>query len=108
MNTYLLSYNPVDFTINGNRLLAYVRDNRNVQQYFQPWMGTYIIKSHADLQVISAGFVDFFDESQFVIAQVFTSHLNGLLDQPMWGWINYNVMPVLPGKTGKLPVKAAP
>jgi hypothetical protein len=99
MNTYLLTYNPFDPKVSAGQLLAYIRDSRKIVQYYQPWLGTYVIKSYEALASLTEGFGGIFDTSPYFIAVIESTQTGGRLDPIIWQWINTGTLPALTTET---------
>lgn len=94
-NLFLLSYNPYDPKVSPNQVLASVRDNKYTFQYYQPYVGTYIIKSVFDLMSLSNSYKDHFDGTTFFIAQIYPGLSGGAMSPEIWNWINTGQLPAL-------------
>ena len=107
MNTFILSYNPFDGKASGSQIHAYVTDCRKITQYYQPWLGTYVLRSFEEMPSLLTGFNGLFHGTSYILAQVQPLQMNGLLDPSIWNWINTGNLPALPPtldntKTGSL------
>jgi hypothetical protein len=102
MNTYILSYSPLDEKVSAYQLLAFIRDNRKIAQYYQPWMGTYIIKSQEDLVSLLSSFNLLFHGSSYILSRIFTTQMGGMLTPEIWNWINTDTVPAVPPLGGLL------
>jgi hypothetical protein len=101
MFTYLLSYDPLGKSLNNTQLLAFIRDNRKVAQWYSPYLGTYLLKSGEPLFSLQETLSGIFDEDLFVIAPINAGWIGGRLPLNMWPWINGTAgIPLLPNSSG--------
>lgn len=96
LNTFILSYDPLSDKYSLNQINAFIRANAYTYQYYMPLIGTYLIKSKADLLSLIDTYNGFFDGSNFFVAQIFPTVTGGALPQDMWDWINSDNPPPLP------------
>jgi hypothetical protein len=88
MNSYILSYDPYSGNINAVQLAQIIKDNRKISQYYTPFAGTYLLKSHLDLLALQESFVALFPPSLFVLTKVNPQDASGWLSQDVWEWWN--------------------
>ncbi|PZU07652.1 MAG: hypothetical protein DI606_16350 [Sphingobium sp.] len=96
MNNYLLSYNPYGFTPTEGQLLNHVKVNRFIVQYYQPFIGTYVLKSEQTAVVVTESLKGLFEQSPFMVTQLFSHLTGGTMPQEIWHWINHGYMPAPP------------
>ena len=96
MNNYVLSYQPYGNGYTEARLLNHVQVNRYIVQYYQPFAGTYLLKSDAVAGVLSDSFRGFFEQAPFVLISFLHWQSNGQLPPEIWQWINEGVVPPPP------------
>lgn len=99
MNTYTLSYNPFETKFSATLLLNFIRENRKVLQYYQPFMGTYIIKSDETLLTLVESFGGQFDGAPFLLSYTSPSLVGGAQEPVIWQWINSGALPALTNPT---------
>lgn len=92
MNTFVLSYNPLGLKLSATQLLGFIKESKNIFQWYSPFIGTYIIKSHGTIQTLQEVFSPIFDGDQYIISQVFHSHMNGVLPPTIWEWLQAPAM----------------
>lgn len=93
MNTYILSYNPFDPRVTALQIHSAIQDSKIIAQYFQPWVGCYILKSIESSMTITQRFQGLFDQSTFLLAQVQPTATGGRLSPEIWQWINTGSLP---------------
>lgn len=93
MNNYLLSYNTFALNPTENQLLNHVQVNRFIAQYYQPFVGTYIIKSEQPIGTLSESLKGFFNNSPYLLTQLFPNLAGGSLPSDIWHWINHGYIP---------------
>lgn len=93
MNNYILSYNPYVTFPNETQLLNHVQVNRYIAQYYQPFIGTFILKSDQTIGVLTESIRGLFDNSPFLLNQLFPHLASGSLPQDAWHWVNYGYIP---------------
>lgn len=94
MNNYALAYDVIAALGMSNQLAAFVKDNRNILQWSQPFSGLYLLKSEASLATLIESFQGFFgyNVGHFITPiQPMTS--GGILRQEIWTWLNAPVSP---------------
>lgn len=96
MNNFILSYNPFAVTPSAGQVLNHVQVSRNVHQYYQPFAGTYIIKSTLSAAALSDSLKGLFENTPYILAQLFPSVAGGTLPQEAWNWLNYGSVPQAP------------
>jgi len=103
VNNYLLSYNTLSGRPSEGQLLNHVRISRHVTQYYQPFFGTYIIKSDQPIMVVTEGFKGLFEDAPFMLTQLFAHVSGGSLPPDIWHWINHGYVPAPPPPTAPPP-----
>lgn len=93
MFNYLLTYNPYLGTPTENQLLNHVRINRFVSQYYQPYPGTYLLKSEQQAAVINDSFSGFFEGSPYMLVLYSAPYSGGKLPPEIWQWVNTGAVP---------------
>lgn len=96
MNNYLLSYNTFTLNPTESQLLNHMQVNRFIAQYYQPFMGTYILKSEQQISVVSESLKGFFNGSPYLLTQMFSELAGGSLPNDIWHWINHGYIPAPP------------
>lgn len=93
MNNFMLSYNPYAVIPTNGQLLNYMQNSRFVDQFFQPYHGTYLIKSGSAANVLNAMISGLFEGSPYILAQVFSHSSGGSLPSEIWNWLNFGTVP---------------
>ena len=95
MNSYVLSYNPVETNISHVQLSTFVKENRKITQWFQPFIGTYILKSQELPVSLTESFRGLFDGAPFIISLINPYGVGGAQEQYVWDWFNTGIIPSL-------------
>lgn len=95
-NTYLLSYDPFLTDPSSSRIVAFVRSNLLIYQFFVPSAGVIILKSQSNLQLLLSSFSEFFAPHPFILTKIEGQSTGGRLDQSYWNWLNSDFPPALP------------
>ncbi|WP_132833397.1 hypothetical protein [Sphingomonas sp. PP-CC-3G-468] len=95
MNSFILSYSPFQTTPTEGMLLTIVRINRHVSQFYQPFLGTYILKSEDTANVVNESFRGVFEQTPYMITLITNQWATGSLPQEVWNWLNHGVMPTI-------------
>ena len=94
-NTYVLNYDPAMTDPTPPRLIEFVRSNSFTYQYLIPFAGTILIKSSASLIQLIDSYRPFFYPNHFILVQIETVAISGLLPANQWEWINASLPPPL-------------
>jgi hypothetical protein len=102
MASYILTYDvSTSFRIHDH-LTAFVKANRHVTQWAQPFMGCFLLKSDTGILPLNASFAEFFGgKTLYMIAVVNPEQTAGLLPQAIWTWFNQPDLPRLGGALGQ-------
>lgn len=89
MASYVLTYDlGTSFGIH-EQLTAFVKSNRHVSQWAQPFIGCYLLKSGVGLALLNASFAEFFaGKTLFVISKIEPNETSGCLAPVIWTWLN--------------------
>jgi len=93
MHTYFLSYNPFDPRVTAVQIHSAIQDSKIIAQYFQPWIGCYILKSIESSVTITQRFQGLFDQSTFLLSRIDPHTTGGRLSPEIWQWINTGSFP---------------
>lgn len=96
MNNFILSYNPFTLAPSPGQILNHVQVSRNVQQFYQPFAGTYIIKSDLTAFNLSESMKGLFENTPYLLVQFFPHLAGGTMPQDAWNWINHDFVPPAP------------
>lgn len=86
MANFILSYDLMTGLKIQTQLSAFVKSNRNIDQWSQPFTGVFLIKSPQSLAVLADDFRNFFGETLFIIAPA--AKADGWLPGQFWTWFN--------------------
>lgn len=88
MSAYLLTYDVGAAAALQPQLLAFVKDNRHIQQWSHPYPGLYLIKSSATVWTLAESFRGFFtDFKNHVIVPLDPNTTQGILPTNFWDWL---------------------
>ncbi|MEO8722314.1 MAG: hypothetical protein ABI395_02155 [Sphingobium sp.] len=93
MNSFILSYNPFSGNPTEGQLLNHVQVNRYISQYYQPFIGTYVVKSEQSATQLTDSMKGLFENSPFMLTQLFPTTVGGTLPQDVWNWISHGYIP---------------
>lgn len=93
MNNYILNYNPLGNFPSEGQLLGLVRINRHVIQYYQPFFGTYLLKSNDEAYTLNESFKHIFENTPYMLTLFSSGLTSGSLPQDAWNWINHGILP---------------
>lgn len=96
LNKYLLSFSPSSFSPNSSQIQIFVSQNRDIESWYMPFMGTYIIKSPKSLDQLNAQFAQFFGGNMYLLLYTDSGLTTGSLPQGIWNWFNDEVNPFIP------------
>lgn len=88
MTKYILSYDFATAASLQDQLAAFVKANRYVTQWVQPYHGCYLLKSNVDLVTLATSFNEFFAGRVHIITPISPTATTGILPQYMWDWLN--------------------
>jgi hypothetical protein len=93
MQNFILSVDPSSISPNLAQVHAFIKTNRNVEQWFMPYQGLYILKSSMDIQPFILSFDEFLSGAFYVITPIKGAETGGRLPLEIWNWINFDVAP---------------
>lgn len=96
MNNFVLNYGYFSFGHDENKLLNFIRYNRLVSQYFQPFVGTFFLKSEAMPQALTESFRGHFGKDCFFLVDFPSWRASGALPPEIWQWLNHGQVPPPP------------
>ena len=99
MNNFVLCYNCVSPNHSEGKLLNYVQYNRLIEQYYQPFIGTYFIKGTGTTVTLGQSFRGFFEEIPFFLVNFNSWHAAGAMPPEIWTWLNHGQVPPPPPTT---------
>ena len=85
---YALSYNPSGLHPNGSQLHIFISQNRDVETWYLPFLGTYILKSDKALTELMPQFSAFFSNAPYMLTWIPPGGTTGSLPPEVWTWIN--------------------
>ncbi len=98
MFTYSLSFSPFETKISNNQLLAAIKDNRKIYQWYSPFIGTYILKSYEPLTSLAESFRGLFEGAPFILSVIYPAMTGGAQSDEVWNWLNTGNLPTLEQK----------
>jgi len=100
MASYLLSYDYLSTFSIQEQLLAFVKANRHIIQWSQPYLGLFLLKSDTDLQTLAVGFREFFSGKSHIIVLIEGGSAQGIMPTYVWDWMNQPQPSALSGLLG--------
>lgn len=89
MASYLVTYDPLTSAHMHEQLIAFVKNNKFITQWSQPFVGCFLIKTDTQKLILFASFREFFgDKILHVVTPIVPSDLGGILPQNIWEWLN--------------------
>ena len=85
---YLLSYNPLSTEVNIQRLQIFISQNRDIESWYLPFSGTFVIKSNIALIDLNRQFMFFFGTNAYILTYMVPNYSGGSLQPEAWHWIN--------------------
>lgn len=102
MNSFILTYDALAANPTFGQILNHVQVNRNISQYYQPYVGSYLLKSEQSLGVLNESIKGLFDQSPFMLTQYKSDMTMGALPIEIWNWLNLGSVPQVPANPGLL------
>lgn len=88
MAEYALSYDAYAASPHSEQLLAFVKENRHIDQWSQPYQGLYLLKSKSELLAINESFRAFFgNKIPHFITPISAASSVGILPEQIWIWL---------------------
>ena len=106
VNNFILTYNPFGLFPGEARLLNHVQINRYIHQYYQPYAGTYILKSDESVSTLNDSFHGLFQDTPYLVVMFMPTHAGGALSNEAWSWINTGWVPPIPPAPSVSPLAA--
>ena len=94
--TYSLTFDAFGMANVLPQLYAFVQANAFTYQFYAPFNGCILIKSMADLLVLTGSYNAFFAGTHFLISEVDPGKTGGRLAQEVWDWLNNPEPPLIP------------
>lgn len=107
MNNFILSYNLMGAFPKEGQLLNHVQYNRLITSYYQPFPGTFFLKSHQSAYILNESVKGFFDEWPYTLIQFDARFASGSLPTNVWDWINTGIVPPPPPPPPAKPIPSA-
>jgi hypothetical protein len=96
VNKYLLSFSQSSLSPNPSQIQIFVSQNRDIESWYMPFMGTYILKSPRGLHQLNAQFAQLFGGNMYLLTYADSSFATGSLPEGIWKWFNDEVNPFIP------------
>jgi hypothetical protein len=93
---YVLAYDPATTSPTAMQLHVFITKHRDIESWYYPFAGTYILKSDRALVELINEFVTFFGTSPFLLSWVPHTYLSGSLPPQVWNWVNNQDNTLLP------------
>lgn len=93
MNNYILSYSPFLDNPSEGQLLNHVQVNKFISAYYQPFIGTYVLKSQHHISIVADSLRGLFGSAPHTVSQVFSNAIGGTLPNEVWHWLNHDIIP---------------
>ena len=84
---YILSYNPVLPSLTQSQVHVFIERNRDIQTWYLPFVGTYILKSNLTLAELTTPFGQFFGSNFYILTYVVPTLISGSLPPTVWNWL---------------------
>ena len=85
---YLLSFDPTSNEVTLQRLQIFIAQNRDIESWYLPFSGTFIIKSNLALLDMNRQFLFFFGLSPYILTYMVPTYSGGSLNPQAWQWLN--------------------
>ena len=91
------------------QLVAFVKENRHIQQWSHPYIGLFLLKSAADIWTLSMSFRGFFtDANSHLLVPISLLTTQGILPIYVWEWLNQPDQASIGGLLGYLQEQPKP
>lgn len=94
---YQLSFNATQSNPNSNQVHVFITQNRDIESWYIPLPGVYLIKGDKTVFEMQNQFLMLFGETAFLITYLTPPLVGGILPSPIWTWLNDLSPPLLPG-----------
>lgn len=85
---FTLSYDPISPSPSGPQLQAFIKEHRLIEEWYQPFLGTYIFKSSQSAATLKASFDPMFASTAYLISIAQPAQMTGALPPSIWAWIS--------------------
>lgn len=96
MNNFIFTYNAFLLFPGEARLLNHVKINRYIDQYYQPYPGTFVLRSNENVATINESFRGLFQDTPYMVVMFTPTLAGGALPQEAWNWMNTGWVPPIP------------
>jgi hypothetical protein len=87
--TFQLSYDISGTNLSLGQLSGFMNDSRRVKSWYQPFIGTILIKSDDMAHELRESFHAIFGGTKFLVSPLDARSVSGTLDTSVWHWV-YN------------------
>ena len=102
ITNYMIAYDAFNAFSFSDKLLAFVKENRNFLAWTRPFEGVYLVKSQKNVFEIGDTFRSFFgNNTNHFVHQVSPLFVTGIAASETWQWIHTNSLPQLVEWAGK-------
>ena len=95
---YLLAFNPNSPEVSTQRLQIFISQNRDIESWYFPFSGAFILKSNLTLVDLNHQFMLFFGLNSYVLTYMVPSFVGGSLPPLVWEWVSKLDNPALEAK----------
>ena len=85
---YVLSFSPMTTNPNPVQLHTFITQNRDIESWYAPFPGTYLLKSDKALSDLLQPFQNIFHPTNFIITWPSPGFMNGAQPPEVWNWVN--------------------
>lgn len=94
--TYQLTFSSANTSPNNNQVHIFITQNRDVDTWYFPFLGSYIFKSRKTLAELQPQFFQFFGSTVYTLSFLTPTLIAGALPQSVWQWVNNTEASALP------------
>ncbi len=88
---FVLSYNPFSSRFTEAQLDGFIQHNRNIDQWYHPVPGTFLIKSQLHITKLRRVFEPIFNNEPYMLTAGTAATMDGALPSAVWEWVVGNV-----------------
>lgn len=85
--TFQLNYDIFGTNLTVTQIQGFMNESRRIVSWYQPFAGTFLIKSNESQALIRDGFSSIFGDAKFILSLVDVRNATGALDSTVWHWI---------------------
>lgn len=88
MANYILSFDPTNPSISASQLAVFIRLSREIEGWYSPFLGTYMLKSNENLLALLKSFGEIFGNASFILVAANSAQVTGSLPSSVWAWFS--------------------